>query len=977
MAKPGGGFFLAEPHFSGEATRLHLLEVSSGRLVDVHDVDAFGAVSPLPVLRDVVVGENELSNGTDLRLETHPITHDTRLIVLYPHDTPQFRATLERVQRSQAALLPKKDDGSATLPVSLVARNATLVLRFDDLLRDGAEEREALHEAVRLTSGYPPIVPEAARIVFDPSHGGVVRGEFHSTRVLIDFTVSEREALELPTFVPINAGGFPASSRSSDQPNGSLHIPTRTDEFTGRFVQLQNLAGHPVDPSGPTEAATRDMVRAFRSGNASDANSGFLLDLARPSVVGGWNVQVGEAADDPLGPAGLGFVLGISFETECRAAPRVGDTLELGGELYEVRAQAVEPDLDGHVAGVRVLRLDGEPLDVPAALLGRARLLTPFRREGALHPACWLTFVPPPGLPPFDGIASDSRVSVRFSEPMDPDTFRAFDTFRVLRGVESDRPISARDLVVGAVRAEQNLQEFSFLARLPFSTTDGDDYRCELVAGLAGVRDLSGTPLDDAFGRAGFRLDANQLPSANGGFALRFQSTDELDPPLFNDLRGQVTYDDQGGILRPRPTAFASYAADRGNPVPSLMVTFPYGVQTPLSALGSKLQSVWRHCDFGWRVRDESFHNIDVIGLSWSPLGGALIADFFPQFEMRMGHSAFVPDESTANGGQPKYGSSGLISFPRPFTDNLLVDPRGPQVVVHPRGLGYRVRPADMQVSGRGTPLLAFPWNRANAPLTTFTWRDTAILAKGGLGSPGVPLDIEVGPPLGFDIGQGQVGASGQVPSIGLPLLWEIRCYPSGVSLGLNSLDILLPVPGWAQPNFRSFSTGGIDQSGRPAIKDPDLELVPSGGYNPTSRPPGLPTPLVADNSFYIGQIDTVVRLSRAVTIWIDTVTVAPRFVEPVVEPRVQIAGTSLRIEYRGADALPFGAGNAPFDSAALDAYGDFVGGPPTYHGDGTWSADLRSVAGARFLQVRFTFVNDEDSSLSPELDSFGIAFEE
>src|SRR5262245_34702250 len=50
IEKPGGGFFLADGHSGGGATRLHLLEMGSGRLVDVYDVDAQGETNPTPVL---------------------------------------------------------------------------------------------------------------------------------------------------------------------------------------------------------------------------------------------------------------------------------------------------------------------------------------------------------------------------------------------------------------------------------------------------------------------------------------------------------------------------------------------------------------------------------------------------------------------------------------------------------------------------------------------------------------------------------------------------------------------------------------------------------------------------------------------------------------------------------------------------------------------------------------------------------------
>jgi hypothetical protein len=567
-------------------------------------------------------------------------------------------------------------------------------------------------------------------------------------------------------------------------------------------------------------------------------------------------------------------------------------------------------------------------------------------------------------------------VQVRFSEPMDPDTFRAFDTLRVLRRGVPDEELKARDIVVGAVRAEENLQEFSFVPRLPFANRDASLYVVELVGGAEGVSDLSGSALVGTFSRAAFALALSQPVQANGGFALRFEERDELGRAGFSDLRGQVTYEAQRGILRPRPTVYASYPADRTNAIPNLMLPWAFGVQTPLSALGSKLQAIWRYCDFGFRVRDETFHNLDLIGLSWSPLGGRLIADFFPLFELRLAHARFLPDESNTTAG-PRYPASGLFGAPLEFTANLLAGPRGAQKAVHPRGLGYQVRPAELTVNGRGTPLLPFPWNRSGQPLTTFTWRDTTVLAKGGPSSPGVPLDIEVGPPLFLDVGLGEVAGPGAVPTIGLPLLWEVRCFPSSQSLGLNSLDILLPIPGFPTPNFRAFSTGGIDQNGRPVFVDPDLAVHPSGGFNPTSSPPGLPTPLTADNTFYVGQIDTVVRVSRAVTAWIQAGSFAPRYVEPVIEPRRQAGASAILVEYRSADGFSADAGDAPFDAARLDPYGEFSPGSVVFHGDGTWSEDVHSADGAPFLQVRFSFLNDIEGSLSPELDSFGIAFEE
>jgi len=982
VAKPEGGFFVADPHQGGKASRLRLLEIGWGRRVEVHDLGADGRPSALPILRDVVIGESVLSDGETMTLETNAVTHETRLVLHRRHDVDDgsgvtFESLLARATGGLAAVQPRSDDGSAPLPFSLVARDATLVLRFDDLLLDTPEIEAALFEAVRLRTGYPPTTPSSARIVFDPSHGGIADGRFRSTRVLVDLSVSEREAEELAYFAPIAPQGLPASSPLSDQGNASLHLVSRIDLSAGRTLRLTNLRGGGLLVEGPGEAATGDLVRAWRTGNVRDQNAGFLLDLSAPRLVGSFETVLEAARDAPAGPAGFAFEGELVFGPTCRLALRKGDALEIGGELYELVTTPVPPDSEGRVIGLEFTRLARTPLLDPDALLGRMRLLAPYRAEAQLPAACWLSFIPPATRPPEDGVSAASEIMVRFSEPMDQSSLRAFDSFRLLRGPTPTVPvITAQDIVVGEVRSSPNLQEFRLQPRLPLDNTGTREYRFELIARLDGVRDLTGVSLVESFDQAEFRLDPAELPRASAGFALRFDSPDELVPVGRTDVRGQVSYDfESGGVLRPRQPAYADYTADARVPVLSLMGFWPLGVQTPLTPLGSRMQMLWRYADFNWRVRDERFHNLDVLGLHWSPLAGRAVSDIFPLFEVRLSHTPWLPDEAPQANGAPRYPFSGLPTLTK-FDDSVLGGSRGGQAVVHPRGLGYRLRPADIFLSSSGTPLLPFPWNRSGAARTTYTWRDTALLGRGGPRGAGVPLDIEVGEPLRLDTGIGSYYPPGEVASVGLPLLWEIRCYPTSAGLGFNSLDVLLAFPGWASPFWRAFSTGGIDTSGRPVEVDPDLAFFPSGGFNPNSSPPGQPTPQVADNSFYIGQIDTVVRLSRAVTIWIDTGMTDPRYVAPVLEPRLQPDGTSILPEYRGAHDFSPDAGEGPFDAFLLDPYGDFKEGTVLHAGDGDWSPDITSVNGARFLQVRFTFFNNIDVRLSPELDSFGVAYE-
>ncbi|MCA9907730.1 MAG: hypothetical protein KC519_03710, partial [Anaerolineae bacterium] len=134
---------------------------------------------------------------------------------------------------------------SATLDAidpDLIARNATLVLRFDDLLDDGALAEALLPETVKVLGDYPPQTPLEPRLVFDQNFGGVVNGQFHSTRILIDTTVSEQEA-QSGANAPINNLGLPASLENNDSPNIAVRIPTRTDPGSGQFEILRNLGG--------------------------------------------------------------------------------------------------------------------------------------------------------------------------------------------------------------------------------------------------------------------------------------------------------------------------------------------------------------------------------------------------------------------------------------------------------------------------------------------------------------------------------------------------------------------------------------------------------------------------------------------------------------------------------------------------------------------------------------------------------------
>jgi hypothetical protein len=982
--KPEGGYYFEDSHSGGSATRLALLEITWGRLVDVHALDASGEPTSEPVLRDLVIDENLHDEPETWRLETSPITQETRLViervpgVLTP-GREDFEALVRRATQHLAAVAPKSDGDSTSHPFSFLARNATLMLRFDDLLDDGEESVQALAQCVRLLVGYPPSVPLGVRVLFDPSHGGTSGGRFHSSRVLVDLTVSATEASDSPVPLVLNSLGLPRGDRLSPAASVSLRVPTRRDAGSGQFRVLQNLSGRPLEPSRSrpfdADSPTLELVRAMRGGNEDDTNNGFLLDLDPPRVLGSWPCVVEDARPD--GPSAFDWSLDLRFGSVCLKTPEGGDIVALDEHYLEVRATAPAPDAEGRVT-LAARGLNTLPPQ-RAELIGQASFLTRHRAGLSVDRGCWLRFNPPPAVFPNLDVSSLAETTIRFSEPVDPATALPFDALLTVRGNE-DVLVSSTTLVVGRIRPSPDLRELTFSPSAPYAHESDRPLFTLRVPDAHGVTDLAGNELPEPFLPVPFSIAPDSPRVDQGSFVMRFDLPDELEPVGRTDVRGQITYQIGRGRIRPREALFASRAVDRSNPMLSLMPAFAPGVATPLSPLGSKLQAVWRYADLGWSIRDESKYNLDVIGLWWSPARGTVNSDFFEQLEIRVSHSNKLPDEQPrqpVTGGM-KYPSSGLWEGPTlPFTANILEDPDSPPLVMHARALGYRIEPRDLSATSSGTPIMPWPVNRTGGPLKSFTWRDTGVLARGGNFGTGVPMDSEVGPPFGLENEAGTFAPPGFVPAVGLPLLMEFRCYPSDSAIGLNPLSIFLASNASAAPNFRAYSTGGFDNGGQRVLKNPDFEPVPTGGFNPNSRPPGNPTARTADNSLYPGQLDYVIRISRAHTIWIDTNSSATRFLDVVLEPRPEdlAPGTSIEVEFRGADRFD-GAEERPFDAARLTPYGDPLEGTTIFHRDDPrWKHDVSELDGARYLQMRFSFVNNIDAGLVAELSAVGVVY--
>jgi len=374
LSKPDeSGTFFNEVNEGGKAGSLLILDLSWGRLVDVHDIlpgsgdGGVVQVDPVPVFRDFVINETVQSDGQAYLLETNPVTQKTRLVILrekLDDPTDEFTPLLLLAGAALSPIQPKSDVLGTIGPFSFIARNAALVIRFNDLLLDDAAAQLKLAANVRVLTDYPPNIPyQNKRMFFGPNYGGIAPddGEFHSTRIIVDLTVSEAEAASMLVPTGLNSLGLPPSLTTTFQANTSIRIPSELDFASGQFTVLTNLIDHglAVSGDGPVDfgSPTLDVVRAMRSGNAIDDNNGFLLDLNPPELLSGWPITVSNPVSNPLGQPGFDFLIDLTFNSPCQAQPEPGNIVELPGLFAEISTLGLPPDFQGFVPGVEVRSL--------------------------------------------------------------------------------------------------------------------------------------------------------------------------------------------------------------------------------------------------------------------------------------------------------------------------------------------------------------------------------------------------------------------------------------------------------------------------------------------------------------------------------------------------------------------------------------------------------------------------------------------
>jgi hypothetical protein len=1032
----GGGFFISDPNLGGNGPELRLSRVAHGRLVEVFGLDPTG--TRVPMASEFMIGPFLVSDGQDYVLETNAVTSQQALIILRNvTDTvagggrAQFYSLLKLAEGDVIPIQPKAAGGAGGY--SMLPRNGTLLFQFDDLL----DKSSVTPATLRVLTGFPPSLPFEARIILDEYHGGLSNGNFYSSRVFVDMTVSELESFSTSPPLPINSAGLPPAV-DVNLANMEVRIPTVVNYNTGQTTLLANVSGHPLATvgNGPVDfnSPTLDVLRAARSGGkeeyTGDAYNGFLPDQHAPRVVGTQAVQIPIA---PVHQGGTYFLVPqIRFDAKpCAQTPDPGDLLVQPGIYAEV-TRTPAPVQDGLLKNVEV-RLIVYPISWDSGAgpaewintsVGAAEFHAPFDPQvDSGTEACYTRILPQPsGYPgqPGVGLHTTSSMELRFSEAMDPLSVTAFDSMTLTRSPTPPTgapPLGTDQYVVGSVSQSADLTRFTYVPDLPLAHAVGmaETYYLNLASGTWSPTDLSGNPLDFSLPQVGLSLDPTVGPQNTGGRVSRFSALDEEAPfgdetKALPEWSGQHLYDFGQELIRSRPVIRFLTPADRSNPVPALMPYFVSGVQTPLSNYGSRCQAIWRYCEFGLGLTDASKFNMDLEGLYWSPALGSVNFDTFQQFEIKLAHSAWVPDEYVnASTNLPQFGASGLTNF---YSKNILDPVEDPLAVVHPRYLGYQINPGDLTATPQGADIMPYPWNRTVAPedWTTYTWRDTSLrkrAAKGGAG-----LDLwQVYYATGKTRPSNAYFMANQARSSGLSLLMDFSCFPDEGAVGQNALAVALASASAPQPYFRAFTTGGVKKNGKIKLVNPDKETRANGGFNPLSSPPGAPTP-GNDPVVYMGAADFVVRTSRSHSVWFPATDpigggtfAAPLYSSPITEPRAedQTAGTSVVLSFRGVtdfdpptDACTGLPVMGPMeDATTMDLYGDHYNdaclpnptGQPNHstkfenlgltflNADDDWKATIQEVDSAPYYQVRLTFLSDILSGLGPELSAVAVSW--
>lgn len=976
---------------------LSLETVEWGRLVDILDDDG------VLVERNVLIRSSLQSTPTQYRLGRNAITQAETLTILYPIGNPQFTALMRQAQSGLTAVVPKGPNAPPTF--TRVGRNGALRLQFSELVDPATVNRLTVQLQVDGIAQDLRYIVKNGQIGLDGKPKGVV---------LMDFTITALDQVKYG--IPENPLGLPASANQTDA-NLLLRIPTKLDPLFGQTQVLTNKAGtHSLtatasDPTIYSPNYDPIVVRAARSGNSADPHNGFLLDQTPPRLITELPATIREV--QKLGGTASRFTVTYQIDApRCQSIhPKVGDLLQAGDGILLIAD--VENAVQGSEYVVQGSLLEGQLQP------GAASITTAYASEDAELQLCWIKFSPEPQELPAELVDPYASIQVRFDEAMDPQSIKSMETmvltsFTMASAPDPTRPFDAEIESVGDYIGRQLGYQTIFdgssltgSGRIKFgpieSSPDFRNFVLSPIAGMTdahqegaalnlclalrddegGIQDLAGNPLDAPTFVAGNITQAERIRLAGGSeswpttryFALRVNELDENLDGL-SEYRGQFTF--EPGRMKGRPLSRFSRIADQSNNYIGQRIALSSPIMSPLTPAGSVLMTIYGYHHLGLGLLTEAEFNLDVEGLHWSPFAGTIYDDVFDRYSVALAHSKRFPDDYiNPTSGFPQYSSSGLY-IEREFDRNILGFGSGQADEKIVADAPYIINATNRFTSQSGSVMYPYPEFQ-----DTYTWRDTSFKASltGARDGRGVPPAVIPGP---------VVYGPGQAPSIALPLLMRLRCYPEGHYYGINGFQTQVMVGSSALPAFRVFSSGGRDSGDDWNLVVPDVPpagIKPTKGYNTLTGEPA--------NQFgpelYWGQVDFVTRVSRVLTHFFEFGGEPSMITTTVVEPESILTQTQARVqvEFRGSASLSLGdctdSANHLNDAiSCFDSYGEemtptcclgsTIGAPTDWTMDPTDFLEMSELP--KYFQLRFSFVADIDLNIEAELDAFGFAWD-
>lgn len=1023
-----------------------------GRMVDIWAYDKDGFLGPIykknfqldPLYQDIVVGEGigvsktlttSLNPPVGYSLESEAISGAAILIIDATFSTNKKSPFQLALAEAEAAMGTIAIGGPAALPpYSVVPRDAAVVLNFDRALNPKTIGPESIQFFVgnSTSQGQLPPAPFEGRyiwkperpktVVFDPSISAV--DDVRVSTALDEYNAAPSKKLALtPQILPLNPGGFPASI-STVTFNVAVFLPAEYNITAGVTKILvakdgtalntnKSLTKHNITKSGAGEDGILGVARVFRSGGDADSSKGFLADPTVPRLLGTQGITVTAVASSQGQPApNDSRVITLLFKnTGCDFSVHVGDSIQQGpyfGIITSVNSATLTDGDPSYQVVVDYLQFDGVFNTTDPALL-----TTEYTSTLANFAGCFISMQPVPGTFNSNGTLANvdprATVTARFSKPINTSNLNSLRNFIVLTNSAITNPSLAGrfDLVIGNIIPSPDQMTLRFVANLPYPHQQGtaESLKFMIVSGTNGVADLVGNTVDFGGGNFSvpFTLKATEVSNSSRNFSMIFDSLNEGAGPA-QQVIGQVTKPTSTTISG-RPSTHFSRDADNSNIMVGAMVSPTAGITTPLNSLGGRLQTVYRNVDLNLTIGAIQDLNLDVESMSWAPFAGQLnVSDYFQHIRIDLAHSFFYPDElfDPMNGVQV-YPGSGLTESS--FVGNIF------DVANHPSTPAYEgtlsLNQNLLYSTTSGTVMVPFPKFSKS-----YTWRDASYGSRifggpnGGGANPDQYFGL-IGSAIPTAPDPNRPWVPGSIPSVGLPLLVDFRVYPAADpnTKGLNGFFVKNALQAPTNPHFSVWSEGGLDTTLSPKTVTPDVApdgVTPTGSFFPPGSTAGTPGTKTApgDGNVYVGRVDFAVKVSRVYTHYYSltsAVVLNPTFkaTNTLLLPTVQPPGTSVKVNYRGADSV---TGTALTDARCFDAYGDVytanaptgqvpqpsitgcgtsvISGPvPSLNTTINFTPDITQLNGKKFLQMQFNFTADIVNNVAPVVSAFGVAF--